>query len=272
MKCIIRPFATVSSDMVDAIFSAGVVNGREPLYTTTFKSSVGSAFTSVKKMTMLETNVLPNPFKMPTKNAFSAQPKAAATKYTNEGESVSHAKKITAAKKVSASKGTSGPSFDMDEWYDVDLSLSRGGGNRSNVRFSGRKIYVRFLYNTCFWEPKESYKKQIDILKIVIGKLPASLRRAQEEIGTHPLIDVTRFIFTSEQYDAVAFLLFPNRKTTKQKNKALAQLLCYLGMMSQHCFTTQCRYIRFSRADWNKNGYRLVKHGDSQGLPTIEYI
>jgi predicted Fe-Mo cluster-binding NifX family protein len=192
-----------------------------------------SAFTRVQGEKTAETNVVPNP----TRPTSTFKP---------------------------------GRIFDMTVPYNADISLAKKGGNRSKQTFSGKEVNVVVKDGICVWKPRCGYQAQIDQLTTFICALPPSSWKAEEDIGIHPLLGVTRFVMTSDQNDAAARLLYPKRTTKEKKNKALGQLLCYLGMMSEHCAITHRHYVRFSKTDWNKNGYRL--RCDTKGLPTIIHV
>eukprot|EP00802_Teleaulax_amphioxeia_P024122 Tamp_24782.p1 GENE.Tamp_24782~~Tamp_24782.p1 ORF type:complete len:275 (-),score=66.32 Tamp_24782:146-865(-) len=147
--------------------------------------------------------------------------------------------------------------------------LMRGGGNMRSVKVSSRVIEVRLnSQNVALWEPKESYAAHIAAVNAFIDTMPTEAKdRGAIE---HPLLQVSEFRIPLDLSDTIAHHIYGHRKDAK---KALSQLFNQLGMVSRTDQKAGVRTLTFSPGDWNWNGLRLIKGGDSKGgRPKIVFV
>ena len=159
---------------------------------------------------------------------------------------------------------------------DAHEILGGGGGNTTKKYFSGKVLKVPLNKDgSALWEPTRlSFIRAIAALVQVIKSLPStSVNTDTSSFILHPLVNVSSFTLKREEYNAAASMAYPGKKnkapTQQKQNKALAKLLCYMGLRSTCQRSTGIHVIRFSQEAWNKNGYRLLL--DTGGVPTIVY-
>ena len=151
----------------------------------------------------------------------------------------------------------------------------RGGGNPITA-MTGREFFVsmqvrrspsHYDYFVAEWVPTPAFASNIEVVKAFVEQESFSIKSMNGT--THPLLGISKIVFTGAQYTALADRVYGSRP---KPAKALQQLMCYMAMHSKYDKKRKTHTLAFDKSNWNFTGYRLGKNGSSGGRPSVHYV